>query len=123
MNSVPQSVETSRPVDLDELHDRCLGRSDLVQKVLADFQDFLTAQLQELDAAFATEDLTKLQATAHRLKGASLTVSARVLSQCAHRLQSLAAAECTEEIKACINNLRAEATRLDSAVKSYYGES
>ncbi len=119
MNASQQSVNASCPVlDIDALHDRCLGRTDLVERVLADFQDFLRAQLQELEAAHAAGDLLMTKSIAHRLKGASLTVSALRLSGCAHQLEVHSVAECAGQLRERLDELRTECDRLNLAEKS-----
>lgn len=119
MNAVQQQpVDASTPaLLLNELQDRCLGRSDLVEKVLGDFQAFFATQLSELDSAMADADLALVQSLAHRLKGAALTIAAHRISQCASRLETCSAAGDNREIATCLAELKGESSRLELAIQ------
>ena len=75
-------------LDWESLSDRCLGRMDLVEKVLARFQSSLDDSLQQLEEALTGNDLTGIAQIAHRIKGMSLTVSATGLANRALHLEA-----------------------------------
>jgi len=117
-NSRDESGVAAEPIDYDELLGRCVGRPDLVAKVLDNFANLLTPQLEQMEQAAALPDLVKLRTLAHRLKGGSLTVSAHRLGKLAHRLETTAEEGSSTDVANCLNELRAEGDRLVAAVRA-----
>lgn len=107
---LPDSSANS--VDLDELLDRCLGRLDVVEKVLGRFQDAIGHELEQLELALRAADCGEIARLAHRIKGTALTVSARGLHDCAKRLESSAATKQLREIEDGVAVLKQECARL-----------
>ena len=99
MDSVRIAVPSeSTPVDLDDLLVRCLGRIDLAERILKKFETVLEADLQQLESAVHARDTEEIAHLAHRIKGASLAVSARPITECAKCLEVAATACQLEEI-------------------------
>jgi HPt (histidine-containing phosphotransfer) domain-containing protein len=104
------------PLDLDELLSRCMGRIDLLDKLLLNFDDYLGPQVSELELAIQMKNVEQVRSIAHRIKGAALTVSAKPLSQSAERLESSAMTS-AERSADCLDEVLRECERLSAAVR------
>lgn len=109
------------PIDVTELSNRCLGRVDLLEKLLANFDDYLNPQIDELLKASELRNHSTVRSLAHRLKGAALTISARDLSRSAERLEAAAEGGSDLERHACLEQVIYECKRLGAAVQSKLG--
>jgi HPt (histidine-containing phosphotransfer) domain-containing protein len=119
MDSADQDRQPApAPFDYEELLGRCVGRRDLLEKVLANFAELLPPQLVQLDAAIRLPDLAKVKTMAHRLKGGALTISAHRLGKCAHLLEAAAGEANSTTIEARFAELRAECDRLTTDVRA-----
>ena len=78
---------TARCLDMDSLTKRCLGRVDLAYRVLTKFHSSVGNDLALLEQAIASQNLNEVARVAHRVKGASLSVSACNLAEYSHRLE------------------------------------
>ena len=78
------------PVDTNDLLARCLGRMDIVERILSRFQGVLDDDLDQLERALRSSNTEEIVQIAHRIKGASLAVSAYDLSDCASRIEKCA---------------------------------
>jgi HPt (histidine-containing phosphotransfer) domain-containing protein len=85
-----QNNRISSPLDVGELSARCLGRLDLVQRVLDRFQEAMDQELVQLELALLAADGSAVAGIAHRIKGTSLTVAAHGLKDCAEKLEAAA---------------------------------
>jgi HPt (histidine-containing phosphotransfer) domain-containing protein len=79
-------------LDLQGLHDRCLGNLDLVVRVLDKFEQRLPEELAELERAVELGDAAKIALAAHRIKGNSSNISAAGLQQAAAEIEDLSRA-------------------------------
>jgi HPt (histidine-containing phosphotransfer) domain-containing protein len=104
------------PFNLDELTARCLGRIDLVDRVLVQFQESLDQDLEQLDQAMANEDVAGIARVAHRVKGTSLTVAAHRLKDCAEELEESAAAKELERIDESLREFKQECWRVCDSI-------
>lgn len=102
--------------DLEELKTRCLGRMDLVERLLSRFQQSLDDDLEQLDQAIQAESTNDIGHLAHRMKGSSLTVGAHGISDAAHRLETSVATNQMEDIKAFVSELKRERSLLDDLI-------
>lgn len=78
------------PIDLDSLLQRCMGRLELMERMLASFTDNAAADIDELTHAIERSDSAEVARIAHKLKGTSLTVSAVPLAKVADQLHHVA---------------------------------
>lgn len=99
-------------LDVDALMKRCLGRIDLVEKVLGRFAEEFTDELEALEQALANEDFEAIGTIAHRVKGASLTVSANTLSERAAALEKAVNDAQTNGLKDGVDQMRSEWNRV-----------
>lgn len=108
----------SSPIDQQELLARCMGRVDLLEKLLSNFDQFLSPQVAELEQAVQMGEMKKIREIAHRLRGAALTISAHELSRCAERLEGAAFDGAAAESANCLEDLLRECERISSAVRT-----
>lgn len=80
----------NNPIECNELLERCLGNSMLVQRVLKKFVDQVGTDLDLLITAIAGQDVTESIRLAHKVRGTSLSVSALEMSKIAHNIELLA---------------------------------
>ena len=106
-------AQASAPVDIDDLLGRCLGRIDLAERILQTFQTALEGDLKKLEAAVSAFDANEIAHVAHRIKGASLAVSAHRLTECARSIELSANARRLDEIPEHLARLKSESSRLD----------
>src|SRR5688500_13391977 len=101
------------PVDLDDLLARCLGRMDIVERVLHTFQRSLQIDLEQLEQAVQSLDADEIAHIAHRMKGASLSVAAHDLQKYAQSIESSAMTRQLENIPDYFVKLKQECARFD----------
>lgn len=111
-------LEASPPINTEELLARCLGRAELMEKLLANFDEVLGPQINQLELAVQICDAPQIKTIAHRIKGAALTVSARDLSKCAEKLEISAANPHSEDSANCLEDVLRECERLSAAIRS-----
>lgn len=111
-------LEASSPLHLEELLARCLGRVDLMNKLLANFDEVLAPQINQLEEAVQVSNAAQIKSIAHRIKGAALTVSAKELSKCAERLETSAAQSSSEECANCLEDVLRECERLSNTIRA-----
>src|SRR5689334_5017560 len=88
--SQPKSCDSNRDVlDLQSLHERCMGNLDLVERVLDKFETRLPEELAELERNLQGEDAAKISLVAHRIKGSCANVSALGLRNAAAEIEDL----------------------------------
>jgi HPt (histidine-containing phosphotransfer) domain-containing protein len=110
--------EASPPINTKELLARCLGRVELMDKLLANFDEVLGPQIDQLELAVQVGDAPQIKTIAHRIKGAALTVAARDLSCCAEKLEVSAAQSNSVDSANCLEDVLRECERLTAAIRS-----
>jgi two-component system sensor histidine kinase/response regulator len=86
----PKDTEkTDLFLDIEALTRRCLGKLDLVQRVLTAFEQEAREMLREIQSGVAGADASRTAKAAHRLKGVAGNVSAGAVADLAHRLEEL----------------------------------
>lgn len=116
MDSVRENAHAPpvhNPVDVNDLLGRCLGRLDLAERILQKFQCALEKDVRELEEAVRTTNTAEIAQLAHRIKGASLAVSAYKLIDCAQSIEKSAAASRMDEIPIYFARLKEESSRID----------
>ncbi len=111
-------IQSSPALDMEELLSRCMGRGDLLEKLLANFDEYLMPQVSELEQAVQVNDAEQVRAIAHRMKGAALTVSARALSQSAERLEACMRLPAPDRTADCLDEVLRECERLSDTVRA-----
>ena len=92
---LPEAIELEESIGEAEhsvceykiLLSRCGGREQLVQRIVAGFQDQTAADLADLGRALADADTDEVVSRAHRIKGAASNVTASALQAAAAHLE------------------------------------
>ena len=79
----------ANPIDFPSLVERCMGKTALAERLVGKFIQLVPPYTEEIANAVAARDPAAVKFTAHRLKGAAATVSARAISQIAAELEAL----------------------------------
>jgi HPt (histidine-containing phosphotransfer) domain-containing protein len=101
-----QKETLTNVVDVDELLGRCLGNLAFAERILAVFQQRCGTDLEELERAIDSEDLERVAAIAHRLKGACANAAAHSLYERITQLRKAACAGAIVDVSAHYRNLR-----------------
>jgi len=110
--------ESDTPLDLKALEVRCLGRLDLVERVLQTFNDQLDADLAKLEQALAAGNIAEFTLVAHRIKGMSANTEARQLAQEAALTEQKARAGAVVELPDHVERLRTNRARIAAVFES-----
>ena len=110
------------PLQWDALLSRCMGRSELAERIVMQFQDGLEDVLTELSQAISAEDRGETARLAHRLKGTSLTVSAEELAHVAERIEEAALAGRLDVVASAWNDLQGARVRLADTISRHRDE-
>lgn len=97
---------SNAPVDTDDLLNRCLGRLDIVERILNRFQGALDSELAQLEEALLETDTGKVAQIAHRIKGASLAVSAYGLGDCASLIEKSASTSQLDGVQEQVDRMK-----------------
>ena len=76
------------PLDIEQLHRRCMGRIELVDRLLASFEKRFPLELMEIEEALNPLDEPRLLQLVHRLKGAAANISAPLLHGVIEQMES-----------------------------------
>lgn len=104
-------------LELWELMQRCLGKPELVKRVLNRFETQLTADVARISAALESQEFEQAREAVHRLKGAAANVAAHALYEQAHSLESALQMELSDQYALAFRGLAAEQERFLTAVK------
>lgn len=99
-------MSTSTYMIPDDLLARCVGREDLVRRVLTAYLTQLNGDLGQLQKDIESQGFDEVAKVAHRLKGASANVSATEIQRQAERLELGARAEAGDQILATLEQLQ-----------------
>ena len=106
-------------LDWQGLRSRCLGRADLMDKVLGRFHESLQHDLELLERAVDGFDGEQMARWAHRLKGTALTVSATGIQRRAEQFHSLLSDGRDDQARECLIELKAECTSLSEMIAGH----
>lgn len=115
MGQPPMTVSSSttcKTLDREELLARCLGSAEFAMRVLGKFQARLEQDLADVDQALQDQDWDLLAHLAHRIKGASASVSAALVRRRAAELEDAVVARQTAELPGGVERLHRAADRL-----------
>ncbi|MBI1345677.1 hypothetical protein GC163_05250 [bacterium] len=103
--------------DLWDLMNRCLGKPELVTRVLKKFEVQLAGDLDRISAALNSENYAVAREVAHRLKGAAANVAAHSLQEQAHALESAIQLGLEDQYGIVMHGLLREQERFVEAIK------
>ena len=104
------------PLDWDALRENCAGDEGLVNEVLELFRKEADALLADVRNAVASADAVGVKRTAHRLKGALVSLGARPSVEAARALELAGSGNQLEGTQAMYATLETELTRLLQAI-------
>lgn len=114
-----QRVSDDSLLDWEGLRSRCLGRVDLMERVLGRFHESLEQDLQTLEDAAEELDSERIARWAHRLKGAAMTVSATGIQNRAERLERLLSRGSEQQVRECLVDLKDQCTNLSDMIQGH----
>ena len=121
MKSQLNCEQLPKPIDCDALLGRCMGRIDLMQRILNSFVDRVGDDVETLVTAIAKQDSPEISRLAHKIKGASMTVSAVELANTAESIERLVDAALSDELPKMAQQLEQEQSRVLNYVCSELG--
>ena len=89
----------------DELLARCVGRTDLVQRVVSSFLQQMDQDIPTLVNVVQEGKAEDARQVAHRVKGASANVAAECIRHSAEKLERLASTSQLDDAAANLNDL------------------
>lgn len=104
------------PVDWDALLDNCAGDEQLMSEILQLFSREATQLLADTREAVQRQDLHSIHQTAHRLKGALLSLAATPSMEAARALEAAATGGELASVDRHFTRLEAELGRLFTTV-------
>lgn len=96
------------PLDLQQLQRRCMGRIELVDRLLASFEKRFPVELLEIEESLTAQDEPRLLMLVHRLKGAAANISAPVLHRVIQQMESAIHAGQWAAAEQCLATLQSE---------------
>lgn len=101
----------------ERLADRCMGKLELVDRLVRILAEGLPRDTAEIEAAVDSEEIDRVASLAHRLKGAAANMCAERLSLAAAGLEQAARVCDAEGISESWHGLQREAGLLLEALK------
>jgi HPt (histidine-containing phosphotransfer) domain-containing protein len=100
------------PLNWDTLRQNCGGDEALVKEVLGLFRAEAEGLLRDVENAVASADSQALKRTAHRLKGALVSLAAGPTTDCARALEVCGGSGPIDQAPALFAQLKLEMSRL-----------
>jgi HPt (histidine-containing phosphotransfer) domain-containing protein len=97
--------------DVKTLAERCLGKIDLIERIIVRFEAEASGFLQEVDALVSEADAGGVALFAHKLKGMAANISANELHGIARELERVAKEDNLDAVHELIPALRREMKR------------
>ena len=109
--AVWDSADPSAPFDLGQLLNRCMGKHDLLVRVLGKLREKSRSDLADLEQAIAERNAERIAFLGHSLKGMAANVSAGALLEAALQLEQAGLSRDFGLASECLERLKAEADR------------
>ena len=100
------------PVSWDGLRQNCGNDESLVQEVLELFRTEAEGLVRDVETAVAAKDALAIKRSAHRLKGALVSLAAGPTTECARALELCGAGGKLDQAPALFAKLQQEMSRL-----------
>ena len=114
----PVTVSDAPPLDRVALYEQVGDEADLLLKVIEMFRADSVKVMARLQEALASGDAEEVQQSAHRLKGALLTLGGKPAAEAAMHLEHMGREGDLREGSAMLIRLRHELTRLDPELEA-----
>jgi HPt (histidine-containing phosphotransfer) domain-containing protein len=122
VNTATLAAAPPAALDAKGLVDRCLGNLEFVETVLRKYQERFPQDVSQLRSIAASGDASQLVKTAHRLKGAAVTVGATGLSTVLAEIEALGRANQLPQLPECLDRLEPEWQRFREEVIDLLGQ-
>ena len=103
-----QTPDDAPVFDFDDALKRCMGKQEMLDRLLVKFRDKIIADLASLEGYVKEANPQKIAFIAHGIKGVSANLSAERLRRCAAELEQAARTPDFGSILACMNHIRDE---------------
>jgi HPt (histidine-containing phosphotransfer) domain-containing protein len=114
----PQPSPASGPVDWDVLQEvAAVTQPEFMRELVQEFLEHARSAMADLQGARARNDLAALRTVAHRLRGSCATMGARGMAQITGRLEALDQERLAAQGGALLEQLAAEAQRVEEALR------
>lgn len=100
------------PLDWDALKENCAGDDSLVKEVLELFRSEAASLLADVGQAVVSKDAVAIRRSAHRLKGALVSLAAKPATEAAKALESAGAQGDVSGSDGMFETLKTEMERL-----------
>lgn len=77
-------------INYQELLNRCMGKTELVKKILGRFQETMPLRIEEIQASCTQGDPEQIRALGHAIKGVAANISAESFRAAAERMEHAA---------------------------------
>lgn len=94
-----------RPIDLDLLVRRCMGRIELVDRLLSSFEDRFPKEVAQIEQCLDAGDAESVTRLAHQLKGTAANVSAPSMHAIASKMEESAKSRQLEDVATCLSEI------------------
>ncbi|TWT47129.1 Hpt domain protein [Thalassoglobus neptunius] len=119
-SSEPTLKDESVPmIELQKLVDRCLGKLDLVDKLINRFKGSLQDSTEKLQQAMDLRDFVELAQGAHRLRGEAANLNATRITKLALKLETAAREEDDRASQDCLNELIEASDQFEMEVRPF----
>jgi HPt (histidine-containing phosphotransfer) domain-containing protein len=113
---IPTPISAGQPVESDQVEildyqaliERCLGNLELAGRLIDKLQSCLPQEIEGMEQALADQDSEQVARIAHRLKGATASVSAQGLNRVLEEIEQFGRAGVLSVIPASLERLRGE---------------
>ena len=75
------------PLNLEELHERCMGRLEFAERLLASFEKRFPVEVLEISKSLEDKDLPRLARLAHQLSGTAANICAPTLLEIMQKVE------------------------------------
>ncbi|MGC3971653.1 MAG: Hpt domain-containing protein [Pirellulales bacterium] len=109
------AAEHPTPLDYPQLVRRCMGKLELVERLLSSFEERVPKELVAIHDSLAAGDVPRLARLAHQFKGTTANVSAPELQAIAVRMDGAAREGRFPAVAQCLNDITAAWQRFQQA--------
>ena len=114
--NTPSGGQSDAPIDYESLLARCMGRTEFADRLVRKLAEYLPDWVSEIQLAVEDDDAAGLDASAHKLKGASASVSAEPIRRLAERLEACGRDGNLSDARGLLLQLQSEQDRLLSSL-------
>ncbi|MEW4487987.1 Hpt domain-containing protein [Thalassoglobus sp. JC818] len=106
-------------IELQKLVDRCLGKLELVDKLINRFKGSLQDSSEQLQQAMDLRNFVELAQGAHRLRGEAANLNATRIAKLALKLETAAREEDDRASQVCLNELIEASDQFEMEVRPF----